>query len=497
MKIGVSRLSALAVLLLGSAVVALADGPDTFVRHQATIRVRPGGDLARYFDMCGDSIVAVRDAIPSRGIYLLSLSVDDDEQEFENDSEDYEEQDPHEPHDEHPLAWVELNYQGRASEGQTGSIYFNILPTFAAQYQSQYVVSQLGLGVAHLLAIGTGTRVALIDTGIDVGHEALVGHIAPGGRNFLNDSDDVRDIGDGIDNDGDELVDEMVGHGTFLAGLIALTAPNAQILPIVALDSDGEGDSFKVAKAIFYAIDNGASVINLSLGSTYDSRAVSDAIAEARSRGVVVVAAAGNLNRSTPAEYPAMGGRALGVAAVGPSDIRASFSNFSSLLSLSAPGDSGAASADPNALDPMVSIVSCIPGGDESQYAVWSGTSLSAAFVAGAAALIRGQHPDWPPCEQTAIAIERILKDSAIDIDPLNPGYEGMLGAGRIDVSGALVMALAASTPGDFDHNGQVDLTDLATLLGAYGRPSDCVDLTGDGYVGLEDVAVLLSNFGG
>jgi len=497
MKLGHIRLTAMAALLIGSAAACLADGPDTFVRHQVMVRVRPGGDINRFFEMCGTPGVATQDSIPSRGIYLLSIPVEDDEQEFENESEGYEEHDPHTPHEERPLSWVELNYQGRTSEGQTGSIYFNILPTFAAQYQSQYVISQLGLGVAHLLSLGTGARVALIDTGVDATHEVLVGRIAPGGWNFLTNSDDVRDVGDGIDNDGDEVVDEMVGHGTFLAGLIGLIAPNAEILPIVALNSDGGGDSFKIAKAIFHAIDNGATVINLSLGSTYDSRAVDDAIAEARSRGIIVVAAAGNLNRSAPAEYPAMGGLALGVAAVGPTDVKASFSNFSSMLALSAPGDSGAAGSDPNALDPVVSIVSCIPGGDESQYAVWSGTSLSAAFVAGAAALVRGQHPDWPACERTTIAIERILKQSAINIDPLNPDYAGTLGSGRLDVSGALLLAIAADGPGDINHDGHVSLVDLAALLGSYGQPGDCgEDLNHDGVVELEDLSILLSNFG-
>jgi subtilisin family serine protease len=156
-------------------------------------------------------------------------------------------------------------------------------------------------------------------------------------------------------------------------------------------------------------------VINLSLAAEEDEEGImSHAIAFARHSGVVVVAAAGNLGddeQSYLAEHPA----ALGVAATDSADLVAPFSNFGPHIALCAPG---------------AAVVSAIPG---NAYAIWEGTSMSAALVSGAAALLAARDPGARPAD-----IEARLQATAVNIDDLNPGHAGLLGAGRLDVAASL-----------------------------------------------------------
>ncbi|MFQ5473479.1 MAG: S8 family serine peptidase, partial [Dehalococcoidia bacterium] len=311
------------------------------------------------------------------------------------------------------------------------------------------------------------------------------------GFNFLTMTTNTDDVGDGLDNDADALVDEAVGHGTFIAGLIHLIAPEARILPVVVLDSDGFGEVFDIALGIYYAIDHGVEVINLSLGSSGESSAVHDAVSEARRLGIVVVSAAGNDNRREPVRHPASSGDNIGVAATDENDIRASFSNYSSNLFLSAPGTSvtfGGGQFDPNH-----SILSTIPGGE---FAVWEGTSMSTAFVSGAAALIRAQHPEWQSQSDTVQSIEILLASTAINIDLLNPGFVGELGFGRLDIGAAVALGPPQPKIADLDGDGDVDLADLAQILVDFGAVHSSADINADGQVGLTDLAILLLHFG-
>jgi subtilisin family serine protease len=287
------------------------------------------------------------------------------------------------------LVWGEALYQNAAPEGHTGSVFVDGIGEDGF-FGMQYARTTLGINDAHGLTRGAQTLVAVVDTGVDVAHPQLAPRIAAGGWDFVADDDDPDDTGDGVDNDADGQTDEMVGHGTFVAGLVNLTAPDAWILPIRALDSDGFGDNWILTRAIQHAIERGADVINLSLGSTYNSNGVNDAIEEAMTLGIVTVSAAGNLDRNEPEEYPAMRSTGFGVAATDHQDLKADFSNFDTKLFISAPGASTQVGGQ---YDPSLSIISTIPGGG---YAVWAGTSMAAPFVSGAAALVRSQHPEWP-----------------------------------------------------------------------------------------------------
>jgi subtilisin family serine protease len=337
----------------------------------------------------------------------------------------------------------ELLCECDAPEGGTGSTYVDGISLGPADYQNQYLRPMLGLDTAHTMNAGAGTVVAVLDTGVDVTHAALEGRIAPGGWNFVEGDADLRDVGNGQDADGDGAVDELVGHGTFVAALVSMVAPDAAIMPVRVLNGDGVGDAWTVAAGIYHAIDREVDVINLSLRSTLESEIVEGALEEAWERGIVAVSAAGNFNRSEPEEFPAMDDIVIGVAAVDDLDVKAPFSNFGDDLFISAPGGS---LADATTADPLRSIISALPGGG---YAIWEGTSMATPLVAGAAAMVLAIHPEWPANGDTVETVRDILAATAVDIDPLNPDVAGLLGVGRLDVAAAVTLAFELPGLGD------------------------------------------------
>lgn len=257
---------------------------------------------------------------------------------------------------------------------------------------------------------GDGVIVAVLDTGIDVDHPAFAGRLLPG-WNVIDGVDHVRDTRDGVDNDGDNITDEMYGHGTHVAGIVARVAPGAKILPVRVLNDDGIGDAFGLAQGIVFAVTAGADVINLSLSSVTDSQIVRKAVEFAHAEGVVVVAATGNAGHAEPKEFPAAIEGVIAVAATGPDDLKAAFSNYGSEIRMSAPG---------------TEIESVLPDGKSGPA---SGTSMAAPFIAAAAALTIERYPDMTPDE-----IADRIESASQKIDPLNPEYAGQLGAGRLDL---------------------------------------------------------------
>ena len=246
---------------------------------------------------------------------------------------------------------------------------------------------------------GSGVVVAVVDTGVDLSHVDLVG-------NLWENSDEIP--GDGRDNDGngfvddvsgwdfvdnDALPDDLQGHGTHVAGTIAAgrngfgvtgVAYDAAIMPVRVLDHRGSGSSFDVGAGIRYAVDNGADVINLSLGGTY-SASIASALRYAENAGVIVVAASGNEGASV-ASFPARHSRdlenVLAVGAYQSDGQRAPFSNLA--------GD---------AVQVMAPGASILSTGVNQGYRRLSGTSMATPHVAGLAALILSANPDWSPRE--------------------------------------------------------------------------------------------------
>ena len=190
-----------------------------------------------------------------------------------------------------------------------------------------------------------------------------------------------------------------------VAGILAAVAPDAMIMPIRVFDDNGEADEFSIAKAIRWAVDHGADVINMSFGTLDGSQTLKDAVEYANKQGVTMTASAGNDNTSDR-QYPAGFDKVLSVAATNLLDMKAPFSNFGDAVDVSAPG---------------VAIVAPYPGG---YYAVVSGTSFSAPIVAGEAALLREV--------QEKQNVKDPIKKATRKIDHRNPGLK--LGEGRVDV---------------------------------------------------------------
>jgi subtilisin family serine protease len=482
-----ARLAAVAALAVAVSTLQAAEDRDPVIPADILLRLAPGTSL--------ESVVAalaplapkleVADQIPNRPIHLLR----------------YEAEGP-EPSPELELAlealvvggtltWAEFGYEAQTGEGRTDSLWVTGVGLGQDAYRGQFARDLLGLPAAHAMTRGAGVVVAVIDSGLDTTHPVVAGPMAPG-VDLVDAVPAIGDPADGIDNDGDGLIDEMAGHGTFVASLVRLVAPDATLLPIRILDTEGRTSVYLMAKGIAAAIDGGAQVINMSVGTTYDSIALEDLVDEAVDSGIVLVASIGNLDREAPEEYPAADGGAFGVVATSPSDVRANFSNFGGFAAVAAPGT--VAFRGKAGLDPQASVLGAVPGGGVGG---WAGTSFATAFVSGGAALVRSRHPEWPnaevPLEDLSDAVMDLLLSTAVPIDALNPGFEGMLGTGRLDVAAAVAIGPPAN-PADLDGSGEVDGGDLAILLASWGACTDCeADLDDSGAVDGGDLAVLLA----
>jgi subtilisin family serine protease len=243
---------------------------------------------------------------------------------------------------------------------------------------------------------GQGITVAVIDSGVDYTHPDLDADIWSNTR---------ETAGNGVDDDGNGYVDDVRGwdfvdrdntpldvdgHGTHVAGTIAAenngtgitgVAYGARIMPVRVLDDTGNGTNLNIAAGIRYAADNGARVINLSLGGGGDSDSIKSAVQYAAEKGAVVVMASGNNSTSSP-DFPASLASQWGIA-VGAVDINQQVASFSN--------DAGASSQLKYVVAPGKDIYSTIPN---KAYAYYDGTSMAAPHVAGVAALILSANPN-------------------------------------------------------------------------------------------------------
>ncbi|MFP5254902.1 MAG: S8 family serine peptidase [Acidimicrobiia bacterium] len=319
----------------------------------------------------------------------------------------------------------------------------------------QWALERIGAEAAWERARGEGITIAVVDSGVDLDHEDLVGQVVGHVSCIGADGDPRRCRGSGQDDN---------GHGTHVAGIaaaatgngkgVAAVAPDARILAVrVLADSCGgdgcqpEGTAADVAAGIRWATANGADVINLSLGGGAIQSALGcafcDAIEEAWAAGVISVVAAGN-DAILPAGFGST--PAVVVTATTRDDARASYSNRNdSILEgarwpVAAPG--GEPEADPDdcgtGRDPR-GIVSTYLDDGPGGYACLAGTSMAAPHVSGALALLRSAGLDPQK------SIDRLLA-TATDLGP--PGRDSTYGWGRIDLARALDRLTAASSGG-------------------------------------------------
>ncbi|MFD2116101.1 S8 family peptidase [Paenibacillus yanchengensis] len=255
-----------------------------------------------------------------------------------------------------------------------------------------------------------GVIVAVLDTGVEATHPDLIGRLVSG-ANMIDNSKNPTD---------------NVGHGTHVAGIIGATVNNKEgvagvswynkIMPIKVLDDSGAGSSYSVAQGVIWAVDQGAKVINMSLGNYANSQFLHDAIKYAYAQDVVLIAASGNDNTVRPG-YPAAYPEVFAVAATNSQKERAPFSNYGDYIDVAAPGES---------------IASTYPG---HQYAALSGTSMATPHVSALAGLIRSVNPDLSNEE-----VMNIIRNTSIDLG--NPGKDDYFGYGEINVSEALTNAM-------------------------------------------------------
>jgi subtilisin family serine protease len=166
------------------------------------------------------------------------------------------------------------------------------------------------------------------------------------------------------------------GHGTMTTGLVHLVAPNAKILPLKAFSSNGTGYLSNIIAALYYAVQHQANVVNMSFDVSAPSAGLSQAVSYANNAGVVLVAAAGNQNTSSPVYPAAFTSSVVGIASTTDWDTRSSFSNYGTTDAwIAAPGEY---------------VISTFPGGT---YASASGTSFSSPLVAGTASLLIDAKP--------------------------------------------------------------------------------------------------------
>jgi subtilisin family serine protease len=301
------------------------------------------------------------------------------------------------------VAFVEPNYSVQAAD---------VIPNDPG-WSSQYGLVAIRAPQGWALSTGSSSvTIAVLDSGVDLGHPDLAGKVAAG-YDFVNNDNTPQDD---------------FGHGTHVAGIAAAQGNNglgvagvswgAQIMPVKVLDRFGGGSYANVAAGIVWAVDHGAQVINLSLGGALPSLTLESAVLYAYHKGALLVAASGNGGKDQvlyPARYP----QVMAVGATNFTNQPASFSNYGPEVDIAAPGEN---------------IYSLGIGGTF----VESGTSMSAPYVSGLAAILISFISD-------AGKVRGAIESSALDVGPV--GYDLYSGAGLIQMDSAIALVLPADVP--------------------------------------------------
>jgi len=390
---------------------------NAFAQIGVVVELPPTANVDAIAQHAGGAVVA---AIPEANQFLLSVPAAPNNMSSVSD-----------------VRWMELNRAATVPSAPRPKYLRQSNRAPADWYKGQPSFTLINVQQALTYSSGSGVIIADINGRVDESHPALIGHLMagydfvrerPNGVTALDDSsasyldDSSASYLDAVtaayinDSSASYLDDSSASyldgqnpaysHGTLTAGIIAAVAPSAIIMPLRAFDDSGSSDTFTVARAIRYAVNHGAQVINMSFGTPNDTSVLQSAVAYALSQNVIVTASAGNDNTSIP-QYPAGYSGVLTTAATNLQDVKASFSNYGTPVFVDAPG---------------VNIISAFPG---NLYGVVSGTSFSAPITAAAAALLLAEG---------ANSADASIGAGAVNIDPKNPPYAGQLGHGRINV---------------------------------------------------------------
>jgi subtilisin family serine protease len=426
----------LSILTLG---IAFADEGKDHDDDEILLQLAPGVDIRTIeheYDVETEEPNVVPGVVPP--IYRLKV---DDKDNLESTVQAMEK--------DRRILKVEFNLLGETPEGVRRTLaVIDTTPT-RSEYVDQKAFDRVRAAQAHSLSRGRGVIVAVIDTGVDYDHPQLVDHILKDdnkivGFDFVDDDKDPMDEGNGLDDDNDSQIDEGAGHGTHVAGIIAALAPEAKIMPLRALNSEGVGTVDSVVKALNFVqefVDDNSGhqdgpyipmVVNLSLGLPEQSFTLLAALRGVLNEGIPIIASAGN-NNSSAKHYPAAGDigplDVIAVSATDRNDKKASFSNFGQWINVSAPG---------------VGIYSTFMN---SRFATWDGTSMAAPFVSAETALIMSRLTSRNPGKDLKLdQILRPLKSGTDYIYGINLRYKArkQLGTGRINLESSVRVASGA-----------------------------------------------------
>ena len=310
---------------------------------------------------------------------------------------------------------VETSRRELAADGSVRSVQLNFRYFLQDQKKAptegdaaQYVVAQLRLPQAHQLARGMNVTIAVIDSGVDVKHPELANSVA--------DSFDALGSKEGPHVHGTGIAGAIVAH-TRLMG----SAPEARLLAIRAFgvgSKGAESTSYVILRGLDYAAEHGAQIINMSFAGPKDPL-IERGVAATAARGILMVAAAGNAGAKSPPLYPAANPNVIAVSGTDAQEKLFTASNRGNHIAIAAPG------AD-----------IFLPAPDE-KYQITSGTSFSAAYISGVAALLLERNPALKPGD-----VRAILMKTASDLGA--PGRDDLFGAGKADAFAAVTAMVAA-----------------------------------------------------
>jgi hypothetical protein len=303
-----------------------------------------------------------------------------------------------------------------AADGSVRSVQLNFIHVLQQAKKpategdaAQYAVAQLRLPQAHALVRGMNVTIAMIDSGVDAKHPELANSVA--------DNFDALGSSEGPHSHGTGIAGAIVAHARLMG-----SAPEARLLAIRAFGSKGskspESTSYIILRGLNYAVEHGAQIVNMSFAGPKDPL-IERGIAATAARGILMVAAAGNAGAKSPPLYPAAYPNVIAVSGTDAQERLFAASNRGNHIALAAPG------ADV-----------FLPAPDE-KYQVTSGTSFSAAYVSGVAALMLERNPALKPSDVRAILI-RTARDLGA------PGRDDQFGAGEADAFAAVTATAAA-----------------------------------------------------